>query len=44
MSVVLHIQDQGSWARDIFESLHDDDKIHVVKEIGFLSYGSCLMV
>ena len=34
MSVVLHIQDQGSWTRDLFESLHDDDKIRVVKEIG----------
>ena len=35
MSVVLHIQDQGCWARDLFESLLDDDKIRVVKEINF---------
>ena len=34
MSVVLHIQDQGSWACDLFESLPDDDKIRIVKEIG----------
>jgi hypothetical protein len=34
MSVVLYIQYQGSWARDLFESLPDDDKIRVVKEIG----------
>ena len=34
MSVVLHIQDQGSWARDPLESVHDDDKIHIVNKIG----------
>ena len=34
MSVLLHIQNQGSWARDLFESLLDDDKIRVVKDIG----------
>lgn len=33
MSVALHIQDQRSWANDLFESLLDDDKIRVVKEI-----------
>ena len=33
MSIVLYIQDQGSWARDLFKSLPDDDKIRVVKEI-----------
>ena len=34
MSVVLHIQDLGLWARELFESPPDDDKIRVVKEIG----------
>ena len=34
MLVVLHIQYQGSWARDLFESLPDDNKIRVVKDIG----------
>jgi len=34
MSIVLHILNQGSWDRDLFESLPHDDKIHVVKNIG----------
>ena len=34
MSVVLHIQDHGSWACNPFESLLDDDEICIVKEIG----------
>lgn len=34
MSVALHIQDHGSWARDLFKSFPDNDKIRVVKDIG----------
>ena len=34
LSIVLHIKDQGSRTCDLFESLYDDDKIRVVKEIG----------
>jgi hypothetical protein len=32
-SVVMHIQDQGSWVRDLYNALSDTDKQTTLKEI-----------
>jgi hypothetical protein len=32
-SVVMHIQDQGSWVRDLYNALFDTDKQTTLKEI-----------